>query len=226
MGRQPQAPDDEFVEILLLTKVHEIFKGIDQIVLSVLNQFTMKIFISQPIFIVILGLTWGWVGHGRIFHDFSNIYETHRLCVSHLYFIATNRTIFSFHSTRLHHKKYEKENIYIPKEVLWTCNIFRINYHKHISTHPVINTTYQFPLPNSSWLLIIHSWVVKLEAKSFKLISTSRFFFPHQANFQVSVKKQENCQEFYPFLACVFVSQMTSEKYQEDEEGKRRERGA
>lgn len=33
--------------------------------------------------------------------------------VSHLYFIATNRTIFSFHSIRLYHKKYEKENIYI-----------------------------------------------------------------------------------------------------------------
>lgn len=78
-------------------------------------------------------------------------------------------------------EKHEKENIYIPKEGLWTCNIFRLNSHKHTSTHPVINTTYQFPLPNSSWLLIILSrwneWRVKPEAKFFKLISTSRFFF-------------------------------------------------
>lgn len=78
-------------------------------------------------------------------------------------------------------EKLEEENTYIPKEVLWTCNVFRLNSHKHTSTHPVINTTYQFPLPNSSWLLIIHSrwneWTVKPEAKSFKLISTSRFFF-------------------------------------------------
>lgn len=43
MERQPQAPDDEFVDISLLTKAHEIFKGINQIVLSVLNWSTMKI---------------------------------------------------------------------------------------------------------------------------------------------------------------------------------------
>lgn len=43
MERQPQAPDDESVEILLLSKAHENFKRINQTVLSVLNGFTMKI---------------------------------------------------------------------------------------------------------------------------------------------------------------------------------------
>lgn len=71
-------------KILFLIKDLEIFKGTNLIVLSILNWTTMKIFISQTMFIAILGLKGEWVGQGRIFHDYSNIYKIHQIYVMNL----------------------------------------------------------------------------------------------------------------------------------------------
>lgn len=59
MEKHPQVLDDEFVKILFLTKALEIFKGIDQVVVSVLYQFTMKILFLKLFLLPFWGSGWG-----------------------------------------------------------------------------------------------------------------------------------------------------------------------